>query len=427
MNILFVAPSFPGRVAEYLILPSLELCIMSSILKNDGHHVELYDMKIKRHTKEDAPSFFQSMGVIPDIIVFDDSPEVHCTTKSILPTARQMFPSAKIALRGEIATFAPKNTLKRNMEVDFLLLNDDDYALLNVIRRILLREENIYAGVDHVAYRNNGEIVISQSRGRVYNLNDLPYPDRKLYDIGAYLRRDSETIVRSSRGCPGHCEFCIKTRMESFGVFSMTRFVDEIVELQEMGFESFFFSDDTFAFSDGRLEEFASELNRRNMKVKFTSNLRIADINEYKIRTLKRLGAYRVFVGIETTNAETSKNIYKNITPDLITEKIAILKKYGMEFHASFILGAPGDNEEDLEKTMEFVKEIQPTIVTFNMLKVYPGLPYYDVPGKYDVIMTDPFWYESDEWTRKCVMGTKELKPETIEKWSRRMLFEFIS
>lgn len=427
MNILFVAPSFPGRVSEYLILPSLELCVMSAILKDDGHHVELYDMKIKHHTVEDAPAYFRSICAIPDFVVFDDSPEVHYTTKSVLPYVRRIFPHTKIALRGEIATFSPISTLMRNTEIDFLLLNDDDYALQKVIRRLLLQEDDIYADVDHIAYRRNGEVVISQSKGRQYKLDELPYPDRQLYDIDAYLHRDSETIVRSSRGCPGRCEFCIKTRMAPFGVFSMKRFVDEIVELQEMGFESLFFSDDTFAFSDIRLAEFAAELDRRQMTVKFTSNLRIADINEYKISTLKRLGAYRVFVGIETINAETSKNIHKNISPNIIREKIRILKKYGMEFHASFIVGAPGDSEEDLMQTVDFVREIQPTIVTFNMLKVYPGLPYYDAPERYNVIMPDPYWYESEEWTRKCVMGTRELPPETIEKWSRRMLFEFIS
>ena len=46
MKILFVAPSFPGHVKEYLILPSLELCILSSILKEKGHTVNLLDMKI---------------------------------------------------------------------------------------------------------------------------------------------------------------------------------------------------------------------------------------------------------------------------------------------------------------------------------------------------------------------------------------------
>ena len=158
----------------------------------------------------------------------------------------------------------------------------------------------------------------------------------------------------------------------------------------------------------------------------FTSNIRIHDINDYKISTLKRLGAYRVFVGIETINASTSKEINKNLNSAYIEEKIAILKKYQMEFHASFILGAPGDSEADLQSTIEFVKRIRPTIVTFNMLKVYPGLPYYDDPEKYGIIMPNKYWFEHEDWASNCVMGTKLLPPIVIDKWAHRMLLEFI-
>ena len=35
MNVLVVVPNFPNRIKEYLVLPSLELCIVASILKNN--------------------------------------------------------------------------------------------------------------------------------------------------------------------------------------------------------------------------------------------------------------------------------------------------------------------------------------------------------------------------------------------------------
>ena len=97
-----------------------------------------------------------------------------------------------------------------------------------------------------------------------------------------------------------------------------------------------------------------------------------------------------------------------------------------MEFHASFILGAPNDTEEDLEKLIRFVKEVKPTIVTFNLIKAYPGLPIYQEPEKYGIVMEDPYWFESDAWSYRCVIGTKQLPPDVLERWSRRLLFEFI-
>ncbi len=425
MNILFVAPPFPGRVSEYLILPSLELCIQSAILKKQGHTVELLDMKIDHLTIEDVRQRIDRSSKVPSIVLIDDSPEVHCITKELIKLFRQKYgDTTKIVLRGEIPTFIPNEIMERNLDLDYILRYDDDYALTNIIQ--CLSNKAPLEKVNNIVYRTDSSVICTQSSQRTYKLDDLPYPDRKLYDIKKYLARDSETIVRSSRGCPGNCLFCIKTRYEQFGVFSISRFVDEIEELQNMGFESFFFSDDTFAFSDARLTEFANEIKKRNIKVRFTSNIRIKDINEYKVRLLKEIGAYRVFVGIETINSRSSTIINKNLHTDEIREKINLLHKYGIEFHASFILGSPGDSEDDLAATIDFVKDIKPTIVTFNLIKAYPGLPLYHNPEKYGIVMDDPYWYEKDEWSRKCVMGTTLLPPEKLEQWSRRMLFEFI-
>lgn len=426
MNVLFVAPSFPGRVKEYLVLPSLELCIMSSILKKCGHNVVLWDMKIDGIDCNRIDCNISVLKTSYDFILIDDSPEVHCNTVLILKQLKALQPKARCIVRGEIPTFIPKTVMERNLCLDYIIRGDDDYALLNIIHESAQNNPS-YTNIPNICFRSqDGEIIVTRREKRQYKLDDLPLPDRKLYNLDKYLHRDSETIVRSSRGCPGHCLFCIKTRYEEFGLFSVSRFVDEIEELKTYGFETFFFSDDTFAFSDARLEEFATEIERRNLKIRFTSNIRICDINDYKISRLKSIGAYRVFVGIETINSNTSNILNKNITAKTILEKINILKKYNMEYHASFILGAPNDTAEDLAETIRFVKRIKPTVVTFNLIKVYPGLPLYDNPEKYGIIMDDPYWFEKDEWARKCVMGTKLLPPSELEKWSRRMLFEFM-
>ena len=92
----------------------------------------------------------------------------------------------------------------------------------------------------------------------------------------------------------------------------MAYFCEELAELTSYGFKSFFFSDNIFAVSMQRLLEFQAELTRRNLKVRWTSNIRIKDITPDKVALMKALGAYRVFVGIETINSTSSKLINKN-------------------------------------------------------------------------------------------------------------------
>lgn len=424
MKIMFVVSPFPNRVREYLMLPSIEVCIMSAILKVAGHEVCLADLKLDNGSEEDL--LLKVTAFKPEVICIEDEPKTHCNSVKLIEFLKKNTDKIKIGIRGEIATFVPETTLKRNKGLDFILRSSDDYALKKIIDAGF--DDNRMKQIPNIAFRNTeGDIVLTEYQAIKYDLDSLPMPDRRLYDIDKYLKRDVETIVKSSRGCPGNCLFCIKTKFEPFKVFSVQRFCDEIEELLDMGFQSFFISDDTFAFSDARLEEFYQEVKRRNLKFKWTSNIRIKDINEYKLKRMKEIGAYRVFVGIETINADTQKTINKNLNRSLIEEKIALLKKYEMEFHASFILGNPGDTEADLEATVEFVRQINPTLVTFNLIKIFPGLDMYAHPEKYDVIMKDPYWYEKDEWSYQVVMGTKELPPAVLGKWSRRCLWEFIS
>lgn len=423
MNILFVGAPFPSGGEKYLILPSLEVCICSSILKLNGHNVSMLDMKINKYKVSEYTTLVSDYS--PDIVCIDDEPKTHCNSVQLIKLTREIFgDKVKIVIRGEISSFVPEVTMKRNPDLDYIIRYDDDYALLNIINA--LNNQIEFGDIANIAYRCEGEIVVTERKDNDYELDDLPMPDREIYSIDKYLQRDSETIVRSSRGCPGKCLFCIKTKFAKFRIFSIKRFVDEIEYLLNLGFTSFFISDDTFAFSDERLEQFYNEVKKRGLVFKWTSNIRIRDINEYKLKLMKEIGAYRVFVGIETINANTSSVINKNITEQLIREKTQLLHKYDIEFHASFILGNPGDTVEDIEKTIEFVREIKPTLVTFNLIRIYPGLELYTNAKKYGMIMKDKYWYEKDEWSRKVVMGTKDLPYDVLEKLSSRCLLEFI-
>ncbi len=426
MKVLFVVPPYPNRVKEYLILPSLDVYIWSAVLKENGHEVDLIDMKIDNIDIETLKGMLRQY--CPDIVVIDDDPRTHSNAVKIIPLVREIYgEQVGIAMRGEIATFVPEKVLERNPELDYVIRHDDDYALLKILEA--RQGKGSFENINNIGYRTSkdGEFNITERKFNDYPLDSLPMPDREIYDISKYLRRDSETIVRSSRGCPSNCLFCIKSKFAKFSLFSVERFCDEIEELLSYGFKSFFFSDDTFAFSDERLTQFANEVKRRNLKFKWTSNIRIKDINDYKIKLMKEIGAYRVFVGVETSNAKTSKVIGKNLGNEEVIVKTDILHKYGMEFHASFILGNPGDTEEDLQAMVELVKRINPTLVTFNLLKCYPGIDMYANPEKYGIILDDEYWYEKDTWSNKVIVSTKDLSADTLEKWSRKCLFEFIN
>ena len=423
MEILFIAPNIPSRVKEYLMLPSLELTTMSAMLIKSGHSTNLLDMRINDYSIENLQVLLKNYNF--DLICIDGTAQTHFNVIKVIKECKRLYSNIPIILRGEIATFLPYEMLKRNPDLDFVMMYENEITILELVSQLEINK-NEFKNIFNLAYRKDNKIIVNSIKEPIKDLDDLPFPNRNLYDMKKYLKRDSETIVRSSRGCPGKCDFCIKTKLSPFRLFSISRFCDEIEELIKNGYTSFFFSDDTFAFSDRRLDDFYFEVKRRNLKLKWTSNIRIKDINEDKIRKMKEIGAYRVFIGVETINHESSALVNKYLTTNQIIEKTEILKKNNIEFHASFIIGNPGDTEKDMFDTEKFMKVLNPTIVTFNKILLLPGTDIYNNPEKYDLIMNDKFWFESENWSYCTIFGTKQLPPEKVEYWSRRLLRSYI-
>ena len=127
MRILLVVPPYPNRVCEYLILPSLELCVISSILKKEGHVVKLLDMKIDNMSIEEGISRCKAFA--PEFILIDDEPKIHCNTIEFIDRYRSSDDrNVPICLRGEIPSFIPQTVLDRHPNINYIIRFDDDFA-----------------------------------------------------------------------------------------------------------------------------------------------------------------------------------------------------------------------------------------------------------------------------------------------------------
>ena len=158
MNVLFVVPNYPGRVSEYLILPSIELCIISSILKQNNVNVNMIDMRIDNISVENLDNILKNYN--PNLILIDDIPEVHCNSVRIIDKLRKFYgKKIKIGIRGEIASFDPLMVMQRNINLDFILRYNYDYSFLNYINNYSDIEK--LKKINNIVFRYNNEIIIN--------------------------------------------------------------------------------------------------------------------------------------------------------------------------------------------------------------------------------------------------------------------------
>ena len=420
-DVLFVHPQNYGNLQTYLKLPSLELCQISAVLNQNGYSNKLVDCFIDGRDIQELDNMLPIES--PRIVLIYCSEYNHINALHTAYYLAQRYPNALIGILGMIVTFIPEYLLKRYPFIDFVLLGNADY----VIKDILERDNKLSCCQDikNVCYKCGGKI-INNGMNYNYSLNDLPTSNRELYDLKKYHFHSPEAIVRSSRGCPSHCAFCNKTAYSPLMVESMKNFFSEIDILIKNGFNQFFFADDTFAFTYYRLLEFCDYYRNHNYSFRWTSNLRLNDITDELISTMKENGAYRVFIGIETLNHKSCELVDKTQNILDLESRIDILKKHKMEFHASLIVGNPGDTIEDLEHTSKFIRKIQPTLATFNTIKVYPGTPLYDNPDQYGILAEDMMWFENPDWNKRPMIYTKDLSPEQIAFYSRKMMVDML-
>lgn len=419
IDVLFIHPRNFDVLQSFLKLPSLELCQMASVLKKAHYTYKLLDFNITNIEPENSIDILKKN--YPKIVMIYSVESNHINALKMAEITRKLYRNAKIGLNGTLVTFLDEHVLE-NDYIDFIVRHDGDYVLKQILDENC--DFNKIKYIPNISYKMNNKLYKNP-----YEQNDLSIlevSEREIYDLDKYYDEQTEIIVRSSRWCPSNCAFCIRTKFSKFSVFSMDHFFNEIDILLKHNFKSFFFADDTFAFSMERLNDFCDYYKRGNYTFKWESNLRLSDVTKELIEKMKRHGAYRVFLGFETISNDV--NLLSNKTQNILNleQLVSILRECDMEYHASFIVGLPGDTKKNLEDTLDFVMKIKPSIVSFNKIKLYPGTEIYDNPNKYGIIYKDKYWFENEKWITEQMACTNILNYTDIESISKKMMTEVI-
>jgi anaerobic magnesium-protoporphyrin IX monomethyl ester cyclase len=135
-----------------------------------------------------------------------------------------------------------------------------------------------------------------------------------------------------------------------------------------------------------------------------------------------RAGVRQMFLGIESPNERILKAYKKGgkVSLDYSVKAVELLKQNDIETWGAFLLGEPSETEEDIKRTIEFAKYINPGIAQFSILTPYPGTGlWHDVENK---IFTKD-WDKYD--AMHSVFMTDNMEPEYLEKMLMKAYINF--
>jgi magnesium-protoporphyrin IX monomethyl ester (oxidative) cyclase len=405
MKILLIVPPTTTYGADPTVpvaYPPLGLAYIAGFLEKAGHEVKILDAitsgidiiaKEKNRTRyglSDNKIFEEIESYQPDVVgitcMFTAyANDAHNTAKIV----KKCCDKIPVIFGGAHASINPELVLK-DKNVDMVVVGEGEITFLEIIEK-LERKKDLNS-VQGMVLRNNGEIVKNQARPYITDLDILPFPARHLLSMEKYIAatdnkfamRKPNTVMITSRGCPGHCIFCSIHSVwgHKWRARSAKNVVDEIEFLiEEYGMEEFYFMDDSMGASKKRLEQICDEIINRKLDIKWTAPNGIAHwtLDEKILYKMKKCGCYRLTFGIESGNIETRKFIRKTYDLGQAKKVIKYANRIGMWTNCTFIIGFPYEKENSIEDTINFAIESDTDFATFYLLCPHPGTELYEI------------------------------------------------
>jgi anaerobic magnesium-protoporphyrin IX monomethyl ester cyclase len=425
MRVLFVNPHYTHDPLTLLLHPPLAYGYMANELKARGYEVVHADLPFEGNTPKRVVEYLD--GYKPDLVGVTCVAQSYYHALEIARVVKSWNETTPVVFGGPHVSFIPSECLERHPCVDYVLLFDADHSLADLVEVLAAgRAPDGLRKVPGLAYREGVAVRITAPEPPANDLDQYGKPDRSIFDMERYRRYDYETVVMTARGCPSRCTFCSTTAAGRAARWHTPQHVvDEIEQVINLGFESVFFGDDTFSGNSRRAIEICSEIQRRGIHIPWTSNMRAQDARPQVLDAMREAGAYRVFVGFESIQAGTLRLVKKGTSPERLYKTARRIMAHGLELHASFIVGAPGDTHESLVATLDYIRIVNPTIATFNVMEPRPGTDVYRDPSKYGITIPNPYWYESTAWLTLPVCHTETLTQEEIRAWVHCCYNEF--
>jgi amino acid adenylation domain-containing protein len=262
------------------------------------------------------------------------------------------------------------------------------YVLNDSQAGLLLSRENIIRHFPFASLQNlkdvREDIVVTNTRPQITDLDALPFPDRNLVDYSKYDKYFAQGLVKkvinlvATRGCPYNCYYCHKIWPRKHIARSARDIFEEVKIHYDKGYRTFSFVDDIFNLDRRNSETFFQSVVKNNLKIRllFPSGVRGDILTPDYIDLMSEAGLVLVALALETASPRLQRLIHKNLDIEKLRENILyICKKHPhivLELFTMF--GFPAETEEEVLMTFEFVKSIKWLHFPYlNALKIFPN------------------------------------------------------
>ena len=438
MKVLFLYPNLRGMS----LVPPV-IAVFTSILKQSGHQVDLFDTtnynipgfadpnrprelnlffpenEVKERKKADVfQDFCDKVNFFnPDLIAVTVTESTFLTAITILRYFNSIYPKhgVPVIFGGVFPTFAPQRAIEFP-EVDMICVGEGESAIIDLCD--CMNAGKSFDQVTNLWLKKASGEIVKNSITRPVNIDNLPPPDYSLFAEERFYRAlgDDNRLwrmlpVETHRGCPFTCAFCNspsqnrlydplffkgrtslkiyedsgKDSAQFFRKKSIVEIRKEIFSLiDRYGMNYIFFWADTFlAWSFKELEAFCEMY--KEFKLPFWCQTRPETIhptrNGYKkLEILQQVGLHWISFGLEQGNEEFRRNVVDRPYSNLLlVEAMQVPKDVGIPFTVNNIIGFPDETRKLAFETIDINQKINPNTLSCSIFTPYYGTVLRDM------------------------------------------------
>jgi radical SAM superfamily enzyme YgiQ (UPF0313 family) len=368
---------------------SLGILKVAAVLEQAGVAVELLDLSGVTNFEEVLTVHLQQ-STAACFGLTATTPQMPAATK-IQETIRRVRPSARIILGGPHVTLvfaAAKYERKRSVlgrasrsikqlaaMFDVLVTGDGEAAVFEALQDA---PPPIIDGDDP-----KSPLFLTNA-----SLEELPFPARHLIDVSSYQYSIDGTRALSmiaQLGCPFGCGFC-GGRMSPFLRRVRTRssenIVQEMVYLhQTYGVTGFMLYDDELNVNPkivSLMSLIADTQQKLGVEFRLRGFIKAELFTDEQAAAMYAAGFRWILVGFESGHPRILENIQKKATRDDNTHCMDIARRHKLKVKALMSVGHPGESEETLQSTRDWLVEVCPDDFDATVITTYHGTPYFD-------------------------------------------------
>jgi anaerobic magnesium-protoporphyrin IX monomethyl ester cyclase len=364
--------------------PPLGTLYAASWLRQHGYEVALFDAVLAKSEEEWEAALEQHR---PQFAVLYEDNFNYLSKMCLLRMREAAFKMIDMArmrdctviLCGADATDHSQEYLEKG--ADYCIIGEGEETLIDLLDRLSAGRE----AKDVIGVVSHHSSLVTRRPG-ITNLDALPFPAWDLVDIERYrsiwMERHGYFSMNmvTTRGCPYHCNWCAKPIWgQRYNSRSPENVAAEIKWLkQTYAPDHIWFADDILGLKPHWIEKFAALLNDEGSLIPFKCLQRADLVSEKTAAALALAGCRTVWLGAESGSQKILDAMDKGDQVNDIYHAAQLLHANGIEVGFFLQFGYPGETWQDVQRTLQMVRECAPDDIGISVSYPLPGTKFFE-------------------------------------------------